>query len=177
MKFVLEFDEDFEERELFIAIHSPAEPHRLAYWFNRMSQVRFVRALEDFYDKESEQYFPFFHWENDAEQWFLIANKRIEISQGEGLFYEIEKRFFLLKEFPKVDYFLRISNYSEKENYLSLLKKIQWIDYFFEIEENLSEKESTKTKNNIIKLKTKLTFEYVKDEKNQNCSNTWASYR
>lgn len=176
MKLILEFDDDFEEKELFIAICSSVEPHKLAYWFNKELTTGFTRALENFQDKETEIDFPFFYWKNNEENWFLIANKRIEISQGVGLFYEIEKRYFLLKEFPKIDYFLRISNFSEDEDYSSLLKKIHLIDYFFIIDENQSV-ESTKIKNSIIKLKTKLTFEYVQDEKNQNCSNTWASYR
>ena len=176
MKLILEFDDDFEEKELFIAICSSVESHKLAYWFNKELTTGFTRALENFQDKETQLDFPFFYWKNNEENWFLIANKRIEISQGVGLFYEIEKRYFLLKEFPKIDYFPRISNFSEDEDYFSLLKKIHLIDYFFIIDENQSV-ESTKIKNSIIKLKTKLTFEYVQDEKNQNCSNTWASYR
>ena len=69
-----------------------------------------------------------------------------------------EKLQLLVPTLPKVDYFLRISNYDPEEDYLSILQAIQWIEAIYEIpiltEEGLSPKERKK----ITEIKTKLIF-------------------
>ena len=76
-------------------------------------------------------FFPFFSYEGEK-KWYLITNKvRKEVSVG--MFLQVEENQLLIKELPKVDYFLRITPLEEPLSATTLLKELRWIDFFYEI--------------------------------------------
>ena len=102
MALVFEWDfEQYQEEELFIALHTRFVPCKLAYWLNKELGIRFERTPQDLYDKDSDTLFPLFSYKEDA-QWYLIANrmlKRVSL----GLFAQVEEYQPFIKELPKVD--------------------------------------------------------------------------
>ena len=119
-QYQLDFEEE-EVNELLLAIHSAFAPPKFAYWLNRELETAFVR------DSLTGIYFPLFSYcRNEEEIWYIIANKTYQVV-GKDLFGNVEKLQLLVPTLPKVDYFLRISNYEPEEDYLSILQSIQWI--------------------------------------------------
>ena len=156
-QYQLDFEEE-EVNELLLAIHSAFAPPKFAYWLNRELETAFVRAPEELRDSLTDIHFPLFSYcRNEEEIWYIIANKTYQVV-GKDLFGNVEKLQLLVPTLPKVDYFLRISNYDPEEDYLSILQAIQWIEAIYEspilTEEGLSPKERKK----ITEIKTKLIF-------------------
>jgi hypothetical protein len=152
-----EFDEiDFK----LIAIHSSIEGFRVAFFLNKMLQINLKRALHKLHvlHKKGGSNFEIFDY-NDPKKdikWALIENKNtISSAQNtdqNNLFFETSTSFllpvFLVSEYKKVDYFLRIeceSNAILIDTIIAEIKKIQWITTVYKVNTN-----KIKTKNNLI---------------------------
>ncbi len=154
----LDMGEEFEEPYTLIAVHCSEEEYKVAYLMNRHLNTRFKRRRVDidFPSKGMMVTFPIFDFmdEFNYSQYYLVANKcRIAeagLQSSGGLFSEIgsEKDHFLLPEFKKVDYFLKI--YSDFENVplQSLLAQINNIEQI--VSAYLVETDNIKSKNNLI---------------------------
>ncbi|EGD33596.1 MULTISPECIES: IPExxxVDY family protein [unclassified Capnocytophaga] len=158
MGLVLEWDFDqYGEDECFMAIHSSLAPCKFVYWLNKELDICFSRAPEELNDKVSRSLFPLFIYQREEEQWYLIGNKVYQTVQM-GLFSQMEQLQVLIRELPKVDYFLRIKSSDHQTDYLSLFKRARWIDFIYEIllfpEEKISQKEQKK----LNEIKAKLIF-------------------
>lgn len=152
-----EFDEiDYH----LIAIHTSLEDYRLAYFINQKLLVNLGKSKNEIQIniKEGETKFSRFYY-YDAEKgvsWNLIQNKNEVIQQksdnAQNLFsnlnLEISTKVYLLPEFKKVDYFLKIENPEDTmnmEKFHALLNKIKSISTVYPVETN-----TIKSKNNLI---------------------------
>ncbi|MGB1307757.1 MAG: IPExxxVDY family protein [Oceanihabitans sp.] len=126
--------EDFEEDidYALIGIHCAIEDYRLVYLLNQKLELHFKRKTEDLcYSNEFK--YPIFEWEDSKQLtvWNLIANKsekEIMVSTNEiSLFMVPEKQIktkFLIPEFKKVNFILKISNDCFKTLEKQVLNKI-----------------------------------------------------
>ncbi|HLN96438.1 MAG TPA: IPExxxVDY family protein [Flavobacterium sp.] len=117
----LHFD-DFEEVDYdLIAIHTALEDYRLAYFLNQHLPVLFRKNKDEITisSKEGHSWFSRFTYEEaEAEtSWNLVSNKNEVIPDSaapqDGLFGSmapVASKVWLLPEFRKVDYFLKIEN-------------------------------------------------------------------
>ena len=152
-----EFDEiDYH----LIAIHTSLEDYRLAYFINQKLSVNLGKSKNEIQIniKEGETKFSRFYY-YDAEKgvsWNLVQNKNEVIQQksdnAQNLFsnlnLEISTKVYLLPEFKKVDYFLKIENPEDTMNMAkiyALLNKIKSISTVYSVETN-----TIKSKNNLI---------------------------
>ena len=148
-----EFDEvDYE----LIAIHTSLEDYRLAYFLNQKLPIRLKRNQIQIPTKEEDPYFSKYLFEDEKNDihWYLIQNKNVftveKKETSQNLFtdtnLEVSTQIYLLPEFKKVDYFLKIEN-TELET-LDILNSIHAIDRIaaaYIIEHN-----QIKSKNNLI---------------------------
>lgn len=105
-----------------VAIHSSLEDYRLAYFINRQLELRLEKSPCDIGVKvrEGESSFSRYTFEDPADDslWNLIQNKnRVISAQGNtpaSLFNDtglsISTSVYLMPEFKKVDYVLKIEN-------------------------------------------------------------------
>lgn len=152
-----EFDEiDYD----LIAIHTSLEDYRLAYFINQKLPVILSKSRDEIQItiKEGETNFSRFYF-NDSEKdisWNLIQNKNEVINYKKGntqnLFsnvtMEVSTKVFLLPEFKKVDYFLKIENNEETINAPKiqlLLNTIKSISAVYTVDTT-----KIKSKNNLI---------------------------
>ncbi len=153
--------DDFDEIEYnLIAIHTSLEDFRLAYFINKMLPINLSKSKNEVQIniKEGETHFSKFSFddqENDI-YWNLIQNKnevtREKKDNNLNLFanttLNIATKVYLLPEFKKVDYFLKIDNAEENidlEKITSLLNTIERISTVYLIDINI-----IKNKNNLI---------------------------
>lgn len=109
--FKLDYDDFLDDDFELLAIHTSLESYRLAYFMNTTFNIQFKRTevIEDFDFYE-------FNDEKNQSLWNLVGNKAFientAISKNkESIFFEPQKsRIFLLPEYKKVDYFLKIEN-------------------------------------------------------------------
>jgi hypothetical protein len=153
--------EDFDaiDFQLF-AIHTSLEDYRLAYFINQAMSVNLAKDNNEITikNKAGETSFSHFSFEDEKKGvcWDLIQNKTEILSskkqKGQGLFADTEAQIltkvYLLPEYNKVDFFLRIENTSEIDNTITMVSKINTIEristvYFIETEK-------IKSKNNLI---------------------------
>jgi len=152
-----EFDEiDYH----LIAIHTSLEDYRLAYFINQILPVNLCKNGNEIQIniKEGETKFSRFSYQ-DVENtiyWNLIQNKNEVLQQkkekSQNLFSDIEMevstKVYLLSEFKKVDYFLKIENMDKLMNVDEiqvLLNTIDSISTAYSIDLN-----KIKAKNNLI---------------------------
>ncbi|WP_281297945.1 IPExxxVDY family protein [Flavobacterium limnophilum] len=152
-----EFDEiDYH----LIAIHTSLEDYRLAYSINQKLPINLGKNKNEIQIniKEGETKFSRFYY-HDVEKaitWNLIQNINEVIHQkndnGQGLFsnlnVEVSTKVYLLPEFKKVDYFLKIENTDESmdlSKIQSMLNTIESITTAYSVETN-----KIKSKNNLI---------------------------
>ena len=152
-----EFDEvDYH----LIAIHTSLEDYRLAYFINQKLLINLGKSKNEIQIniKEGETKFSRFYYQ-DVEKgvsWNLVQNKNEVIQQkndnAQNLFsnlsLEILTKVYLLPEFKKVDYFLKIENQEDimnKAKMHALLNKIKSISTVYSVETN-----TIKSKNNLI---------------------------
>ena len=152
-----EFDEiDYH----LIAIHTSLEDYRLAYFINQKLPINLGKDKSEIHVniKEGEAKFSRFYY-HDVEKdisWNLIQNKNEVLQQKndneQGLFsninVEVSTKVYLLPEFKKVDYFLKIENIDNtmdvsKTQYI--LNTIENITTAYSVETN-----KIKSKNNLI---------------------------
>jgi hypothetical protein len=152
-----EFDEiDYH----LIAIHTSVEDYRLAYFINQILPVNLCKNGNEIQIniKEGETKFSRFSYQ-DVENtiyWNLIQNRNEVIQQknekSQNLFsnidMEVSTKVYLLPEFKKVDYFLKIENIDKVMNVDEiqvLLNTIDSISTAYSIDLN-----KIKAKNNLI---------------------------
>ncbi len=153
-----EFDEiDYH----LIAIHTSLEDYRLAYFINQKLPINLGKNKNEIQIniKEGETKFSrfYYHEVEKGISWNLIQNKNEVIQQKNdtrqnNLFSNINMEFstkvYLLPEFKKADYFLKIENLEDDLNVThiqALLNTIDNISTAYTIETN-----KIKSKNNLI---------------------------
>lgn len=118
--------EDFDEINYqLVAIHTSLEDYRLAYFINQKLPINLRSNKNEIHIniKEGETNFSrFYYYDKEKEiSWDLIQNKNEVIQKkkesSQNLFsnlnMEVSTKVFLLPEFKKVDYFLKIENTEE----------------------------------------------------------------
>ncbi|MBU0941697.1 MAG: IPExxxVDY family protein [Bacteroidetes bacterium] len=152
---------DFDDIDYYlIAIHTSLEDYRLAYFINQQLPINLSKSKEEVQIniKEGETNFSRFYYYDaeNAVSWNLIQNKnevlQKKIDTTQNLFsnvcMEISTKVYLLPEFKKADYFLKIENTEETMNALkikTLLNKIESISTVYSVDTN-----KIKSKNNLI---------------------------
>lgn len=153
--------EEFDEIDYqLIAIHTTLEDYRLAYFMNKNLPILLAKSNSDISikTKDTETQFSRFVYEdqNNDVIWNLIQNKN-EIFQEDfvvntGLFTEnntkISTNVYLIPEYKKADYFLKIENSLtdfEIQNAITNIKKIDKITTVYAVDV-----ENIKSKNNLI---------------------------
>jgi hypothetical protein len=152
---------DFDDIDYYlIAIHTSLEDYRLAYFINQQLPINLSKSKEEVQIniKEGETNFSrFYYYDKDnAVSWNLIQNKnevlqkKIETTQNlfSNVSMEISTKVYLLPEFKKADYFLKIENTEETMTALkikTLLNKIESISTVYSVDTN-----KIKSKNNLI---------------------------
>ncbi len=152
---------EFDEIDYYlIAIHTSLEDYRLAYFINQKLPINLSKSKNEIQIniKEGETNFSRFYY-NDTEKevsWNLIQNKNEVIQYKKGstqnLFsnvtMEVSTKVFLLPEFKKVDYFLKIENNEDTMNVSKiqiLLNTIDNVSTVYTVDTN-----QIKSKNNLI---------------------------
>ena len=156
----LHLDEFDETNYHLIAIHTSLEDYRLAYFINQKLPIVLSKCKNDIqiqFKNGEAQFVNYAHEDKTKDiQWNLIQNKN-EVTpkikpRNQGLFADTSNNFiakvFLLPEFKKVDYFLKIKNLcpvSENNELTTLLNTIERVSTVYTI--NV---ENIKSKNNLI---------------------------
>ncbi len=117
-KHVLSFDLD-EEPLTIIALHSDEEDYRLVYWLNQSLNIQLRRESEDL-EFANLIFAPWYVFENELEftRFVLLPNKTErdtaaqEIDLFSGGFKQVH---YVLPEFKKADYLLKIEGVSDKD--------------------------------------------------------------
>jgi hypothetical protein len=153
--------DDFEAIDYnLIAIHTTLEDYRLAYFINKHLPINLSKSKSEIQIniKEGETHFSRFDFD-DAENdiyWNLIQNKNEVIVEKKNndfdLFantvQEIATKVYLLPEFKKVNYFLKIDNAEntiDVEKTTAILNTIERISTVYMVDLN-----KIKNKNNLI---------------------------
>jgi len=141
----LEMDDFYEEEYSLIGIHSTLEDYRLAYLLNKTIKTRFYKAKEDleFIKQEKKISFSIYNYENiDYDfDWFLIANScRKENQQVTNeLLLTSETKTYLIPEYKKVDFFIKITgdvNATFVANIVQKIKSIEQVITAYSINKN-----------------------------------------
>ena len=152
---------EFDEIDYYlIAIHTSLEDYRLAFFINQKLQINLSKSKNEIQIniKEGETKFSRYYYHNieKAISWNLIQNKGEVVQQkkdnGQNLFsnltLEVATKVYLLPEFKKLDYFLKIENLDETMNGTKIqtaLNAIDNISAIYTVETN-----KIKSKNNLI---------------------------
>lgn len=152
-----EFDEiDFQ----LLAIHTALEDCRLAYLINKTAALNLKKCKAEITIKNKLGETSFSHFAFDDVKkdmsWNLIQNKTeirpVTAQRGTGLFAETEhtiaSKIYLLPEYNKVDFFLKIENCFEYETILKTVSNISTINQVSLA--YLIDPEKIKSKNNLI---------------------------
>ena len=153
--YIDEFDEvDYE----LIAIHTSLEDYRLAYFLNQKLPILLGKSKSEIQIniKEGVTYFSRFIYENNDTDscWSLIQNKNevntLISDNNQNLFanssYEVATKAYLLPEFKKVDYFLKVENSdNDIEKIIAKINTIARISTVYSVDTN-----KIKSKNNLI---------------------------
>ena len=152
--------EEFDEIDYqLIAIHSSLEDYRLAYYINQNLQINLKKENCNIQisNKEGETQFTRFVFEDSKDiAWNLVQNKNDVFvpsqNSNQGLFAETNNKFstkiYLIPEFKKVDYFLKIENGEvniDLSKITNCIKKIERVSTVYAVEV-----EKIKSKNNLI---------------------------
>lgn len=156
----LDFGEFDEIDYSLIAIHTTLEDYRLAYFINQRLHVNLNKSIKEIQitDKEGEVHFSRFHYYEKKKDisWDLIQNINEVIQQkkedNKGLFtnfeLEVAKKVYMIPEFKKVNYFLKIENSEDNTNLLEIQSELNSID---QIATNyIVDINKIKSKNNLI---------------------------
>ena len=152
-----EFDEiDYN----LIAIHTSLEDYRLAYFINQKLPINLAKSIDEVHIniKEGETKFSRFYYydEENTVAWNLVQNINEVVSEkNEGvqnLFSDtsedISTKVYLLPEFKKADYFLKIDNTDDSidvNEIKTILNSIDNITTVYTVETK-----QIKSKNNLI---------------------------
>jgi hypothetical protein len=156
----LDFGEFDEIDYSLIAIHTSLEDYRLAYFINQKLHVKLNKSIKEIQItvKEGETHFSRFHYYEKKKEisWDLIQNKNEVIQQqkeeNQSLFsnvnLELVTKVYMLPEFKKVDYFLKIENSDESLDLLKIQNALNTIDNIATI--YIVDINKIKSKNNLI---------------------------
>ncbi len=152
-----EFDEiDYN----LIAIHTSLEDYRLAYFINQKFPINLAKSKDEVHInvKEGETKFSrfYFYDEENTVAWNLVQNVNEVIQESnkltQDLFSEtnedITTKVYLLPEFKKADYFLKIDNTDDSidvNKIKTILNTIENITTVYTVETK-----QIKSKNNLI---------------------------
>ncbi|MEO8252806.1 MAG: IPExxxVDY family protein [Flavobacterium sp.] len=152
-----EFDEiDYN----LIAIHTSLEDYRLAYCINQKLPINLAKSADEVQIniKEGETKFSrfYFYDEENTVAWNLVQNKNEVVQKNnnpvQNLFSNTNEgiitKVFLLPEFKKADYFLKIDNTDDSIDIIEIKTKLNTI-------KNITtaytvETKQIKSKNNLI---------------------------
>lgn len=153
--------EDFEEEDYYlIALHTSLEDYRLAYFLNRELGIGLSKCKLDIPSQVKKVKTSFTRFTFDDEQklvlWDLVQNKNVvetnELEVNIDLFSSTKSTFstatYLLPEYKKVDFFIKIENAENEidlDNVISQISKIEAIELVYSVA-----KENIKSKNNLI---------------------------
>lgn len=152
--------EEFDEIDYqLIAIHSTLEDYRLAYFINQNLPINLHKENSNIQisNKDGETQFTRFIYEDSKDiAWNLVQNQNdvfvSSTNSNQGLFTETNNKFstkiYLIPEFKKVDYFLKIENGDVKidvSKITNCIKKIDKVSTVYAVEV-----EKIKSKNNLI---------------------------
>ncbi len=150
--------DDFYDASYFlIAIHCRLDDYRLAYLLNKHLNINLVRLPRDLDYKYLDANYSIYEWKDRHHQniWNLVSNvcKKEEASlQSSGSLFNTEqiilKTYYLLPEFEKVDFFIKITTDEESINERHLLEKLQEIPQL--ITSYSIDTEQIKSKDNLI---------------------------
>jgi hypothetical protein len=152
---------EFDEIDYcLIAIHTSLEDYRLAYYINQKLHVNLNKSNKEILItvKEGEVHFSRFHYYESKKDisWDLIQNKNEVILQqkenNQSLFsnvsIEVATKVYMLPEFKKVDFFLKIDNSENNLNILKIQNALNTIDNIATI--YIIDTNKIKSKNNLI---------------------------
>lgn len=152
--------DDFIDEQDFalIGIHCAIESYRLAYFLNQYCNLNLTRKSKDL-DFLNETQYPIYEWCDNRRliTWHLVSNIcKVRVIRNEEqelgtLFTETGsvKNYYLIPEYQKVNYFLKISLDTVNENKLKrILNKIQNIPQI--VTAYSVKTETLKSKNNLI---------------------------
>jgi hypothetical protein len=138
-----------------IAIHTAIEDYRLAYFLNKILNIKLSKNNLKIEIKTPEGKGTFNHYfyddTNTDIQWSLVENKSSIASvktKSKSLFEDTELSVFLLPEFKKADYLLKIENvdaYFKPEECIHKIESISQIIKSYTLNQN-----KLKSKNNLI---------------------------
>lgn len=153
--------EDLEEIDYqLLAIHSTIEDYQLAFFINKNLTINLSKTLEDISvqaNNRETNFSRFIYNDNESNLvWDLIQNKSQNDQHSEtintGLFtgtiLQVPTKTYLLPEFKRVDYFLKVDKYFTEEKIqetIFKIKKIQRVSTVYSIDA-----EKIKSKNNLI---------------------------
>lgn len=158
-------DDFYDDSFLLIAIHSRLEDYRLAYFLNQHFKLQLHRRDEDLDFNYLTSAYSIFDYDDQTRgvHWNLVSNvckKEEEHLQSSGSLFDTStkmlKTYYLLPEFKKVDYLIKISNEDEYLNDKEILKVLQSIPqiitcYYIDVDQ--------------VKSKDNLIFDVCKSEK------------
>ncbi|MFV8324581.1 IPExxxVDY family protein [Flavobacterium sp. ZS1P14] len=152
---------EFDEIDYYlIAIHTSLEDYRLAFFINQLLPINLSKSKNEIQIniEEGETNFSrFYYYDNEkAITWNLIQNKNEVVHYKNGITQnlfsnvtmEVSTKVFLLPEFKKVDYFLKIENIEDTmsvSTIQTILNKIDNISTLYTVDTN-----QIKSKNNLI---------------------------
>ena len=153
--------EDFEEDDYhIIAIHTSLEDYRLAYFLNRDIEIQLHKSELDIQSKVKEGQTSFARFTyKDTEKvitWDLVQNKNVVIGTENNittdLFSNSKNSFsslaYLLPEYKKVDFFLKIENAANEIDLTEVVSKMSAVDGITLV--YTVDKDKIKSKNNLI---------------------------
>jgi hypothetical protein len=152
---------EFDEIDYYlIAIHTSLEDYRLAYFLNHKLPINLAKSKEgvQINIKEGETNFALFYYYDSghAISWNLVQNKNEVLQKKKDTVHnlfsnvtlEISTKVYLLPEFKKVDYFLKIEhteNTMDVSKIKTILNTIDTIFTVYTVDTN-----QIKSKNNLI---------------------------
>lgn len=149
-------DDLYEHSYSLIAIHSPLKDYRLVYFLNYQLSLKLKRTKDDFSYIENTS-FSTFHYNDDTTDtaWHLITNisKNVVNETRDTDLFGIKSTtvlHYLVPEYKKVDYFLKIDNgdfFYQLNAVLKIINEMTHVVTAYTVDPN-----QLKSKNNLIFL-------------------------
>ncbi len=156
----LDFDEEMDDPYTLVAIHCSEEEYKIAYLLNLHLDIKFIRRAVDldFSSQGLMVTFPIYDFEdaNKFTGYHLVANscrsEDASLQSSNGLFALMapneSKIHYLLPEFKKVDYFLKIYSDFETDELPRIIAEINKIKQV--ISAYIVDLDDIKSRNNLI---------------------------
>lgn len=133
--------EKFEEEKFkLFAIHSNIDDYKIAFLLNSKCGSKFVKARGYIDFPNQNAFFNHFEWEEKKKgiSCDLFSNKFLKLEDDETKVKELfnlpeTKEVYLIRDFKKVDYFIKINSGVSKEFFLKEISKIDEVSLFYEI--------------------------------------------